>query len=143
MTRYIPFALRRYARDQSGAVAVEFVLIAPLLFTLLFGIMILGYFMGVSHSVQQLATGAARASVAGLDTTERAALADSYLSQSSARYPLLSRDATTPAVNMGTSDPADITVTVTYAIDGSVLGLANALLGIGISDIKGSAYLAY
>ncbi len=47
--------LTRFRRDSSGAVAVEFMLIAPILFALLFGIITLGYFMGISHSVNQLA----------------------------------------------------------------------------------------
>jgi Flp pilus assembly protein TadG len=91
-------ALSHFRRDQSGAVAIEFALIAPILFSLLFGIITLGYFMGVSHSVHQLATGAARASVSGLDQTERQTLADQYLSEASSRYPLLIATSVSPVV---------------------------------------------
>lgn len=134
---------RRFLKDQSGAVAVEFVLIAPLLFALLLGIVTLGYFMGVSHSVQHLASGAARASVTGLDETERAALANTYLSEAGQRYPLLTQDAVTPTVTFDGADPAGITVDVAYAVDGSLLDLANGFLKLGITRINGSAYLAY
>jgi Flp pilus assembly protein TadG len=133
----------RFRRNQSGAVAVEFVLIAPLLFALLFGVVTLGYFMGVSHSVKQLAAGAARASVVGLDEAERSELANTYLSQAGTRYPLLSQDAVTPSVVFDGADPAGITISVTYQVDGSLFEIANGFLNLGITTIDGSAYLAY
>ncbi len=132
-----------FRRDQSGAVAIEFVLIAPILISLLFGIITLGYFMGVSHSVNQLASGAARASVTGLDRQERSELAQLYLSQGSTRYPLLRQQALTPDVVFEDGNPAGITVTVDYDVEGSLLDVANGFLGLGITSIKGSAYLAY
>lgn len=135
--------ISRFRRDQSGAVAVEFVLIAPILFSLLFGIITLGYFMGVSHSVNQLATGAARASVAGLDQTERQSLADTYLSQAGSRYPLLDTSGLTPTVTFEGSGLAGIIVDISYNVDGTLLDLANGLLGLGITSIDGRAYLAY
>ncbi len=135
--------LARFRRDTSGAVAVEFVLIAPLLFALLFGIVVTGYFIGLSHSVAQLAAGAARASVAGLDRIERTELAQAYLAQASARYPLLSESQLDSDVAIeGPGMPA-ITVSVVYRIDASLLELANGFLGLGIKDINRDAYLAY
>lgn len=136
-------ATDRFRRDQSGAVAVEFVFIAPMLFALLFGIVTLGYFMGVSHSVHQLATGAARASVAGLDAEERRSLAETYLSEAGARYPLLDPDALTPAVALSDGESPSITVDVIFAVDGSLLQIANGFLRLGLTDIRGRAYLAY
>lgn len=136
-------ALSHFRRDQSGAVAIEFALIAPILFSLLFGIITLGYFMGVSHSVHQLATGAARASVSGLDQTERQSLADQYLSEASSRYPLLIATSVSPVVTYEASDPEGISIDVSYSVDGTLLEIANGLLGLGITTIRGSAYLAY
>ena len=124
--------LNRFRSDTTGAVAIEFVLIAPLLFALLFGIMTIGFYVGVSHSVSQLATGAARASVAGLDMEERVELAQAYLARIEAAAP-----------DVITTDTPGIMVRVTYAIDGSVMDIANSLLGFNIADIKGKSYLAY
>lgn len=135
--------LNNFRHDTSGAVAIEFVLIAPLLFALLFGIMTIGYYVGVSHSVSQLATGAARASVAGLDMQERVELAEAYLSRASVNYPLLTQSAVTPDIRTETTNTPGITIRVTYAVDGSVLDLANSLLKLNISDITGKSYLAY
>lgn len=130
-------------RDQSGAVAIEFVLIAPILFALLFGIVTLGYFIGVSHSVHQLAAGAARTSVAGLDEEERASLANTYLSQAGTRYPLLIAEALRTTVDFDDATSPGVTVSVVYEVDGTLLDLANGFLGLGIASINGSAYVAY
>ncbi|KIN62664.1 TadE-like protein [Sulfitobacter noctilucicola] len=135
--------LNFFRRNESGAVAVEFALIAPLLFGLLFGIITLGYFIGINHSVNQLAAGAARASVTGLNQTERSALANNYLSEAGSRYPLLTPASVSPTVVFEGGNPEGITVTVAYAVDGSMLGIANNLLGLDITSINGSAYLAY
>jgi hypothetical protein len=99
--------------------------------------------MGVSHSVNQLATGAARASVAGLDQTERQSLADTYLSEAGSRYPLLVTSGLSPVVTFEGNAPAGIIVDVSYNVDGTLLDLANGFLGLGITTIDGSAYLAY
>lgn len=135
--------ISRFKKDQSGAVAVEFVLIAPILLTLLFGTITLGYFMGVSHSVSQLAAGAARSSVAGLDQVERTALAEAYLGEAGVRYPLLIQDAVAHVVSFEDEGSDGITVAVTYSVEGSLLEIANGFLGLGITTIDGSAYVAY
>lgn len=139
----MPFRpLRRFLRDERGTVSIEFALIAPLLMALLFGIVTLGYYMGVSHSVRQLASGAARASVPGLDQTERLALAQAYLAQAGAHYPLLTTASVAPQVVFETG-PSAVTVQVAYAVDGSLLAVANNLLKLNLSSIDASAYLAY
>ena len=136
--------LRAFCRDTSGAVAVEFVLIAPFLLALLFGTVVLGYFIGVSHSVDQLAAGAARSSVAGLDRAEREALATIYLDEAGERYPLLIQDAVDHRFTFDEDSTAGgITVNIDYDIDGSLLDIANGFLGLDLSTIKGQAYVAY
>lgn len=135
--------LLRFTRRESGAVAIEFVLLAPLLFGLLFGIVVVGYAMALSHSVQQLAGSSARASVAGITTEERRDLAQAYLDNASANYPLLMQEAITPTVDVASSPSANIRVEVRYAIDGSIVDLASGILGIEMTHLEGSAYLAY
>lgn len=137
-------SLRAFRVGENGAVAVEFALIAPLLIALVFGIISFGYLFGVSHSVQQLAAEAARVSVKGLQYKERKELAEEYVDNAKMRYPLLRQEAitrTAEVTNGALSD--DIQVTVTYAVEGSLLDLANSLFGLGITTIEGRAYLAY
>ncbi|WP_420556649.1 TadE/TadG family type IV pilus assembly protein [Roseovarius sp.] len=134
---------RQFARDTSGAVAIEFMLIAPILLALILGIITLGFYMGVSHSVHQLAAGAARASVAGLDETERRDIATTYLAQGATRYPLLKAEALTSSLDYSGTATGSITVNVTYAADGTLLDVANGFLNLGIETIRGRAYVAY
>jgi Flp pilus assembly protein TadG len=134
---------RRFLVQQAGAVAVEFVLIAPLLITLLFGIVCVGYFFGIAHSLQQLASEAARVSVNGLDAAERAALALDYLAQASTRFPMLLQDAITPQIAVSDGTLPDIRVTISYSLAGSVLDLANGFLGLELTSLSADAYLAY
>lgn len=133
----------RFRHDASGAVAIEFMLIAPILFALLFGIITLGFFMGISHSVNQLAAGAARASVAGLDQPERRSIANAYLADAENRYPLLANEAISTSLDLTAGADSGITVVVSYDAKGTLLDVANGFLGLGINTIKGIAYVAY
>ncbi len=64
--------VRRFGRDRSGATAVEFAFLAPVLMFMLMGIGGYGGYFWMSHSVQQLANDAARAAIPGTTATERA-----------------------------------------------------------------------
>lgn len=135
--------LRQWRRNETGAVAVEFALIAPLLFAMLFGIVVAGYAMALSHSVNQLAGSTARASVAGLTQEERRDLAEAFLSDAATHYPLLVQDAIRPTLTLSQAGAPDITVGISYDLDGSLLSLANGFLGLDLSTLNAEAYLAY
>ena len=135
--------LHHWCRREDGAVAVEFVLLAPILFSLLFGVVCVGYALALSHSVHQLASYTARASVGGLTRDERTDLAEAYLQDAAIHYPLLLQDAIAPVLTVTTSPQASIRVEIDYALDGSVLELANGLMGLNWTHLEGSAYLAY
>jgi Flp pilus assembly protein TadG len=82
--------LRRSVACRRGTAAVEFALVVPVFFCLLFGIVSLGAYLTVVHGVQQMAAEAARVAVAGLDDGERNRLARGYIDGNVAFYPLLS-----------------------------------------------------
>ena len=69
----------RYWRSERGAAAVEFALAGPMLVLLMMGIVVYGGWFWLAQSVQSLASEAARASVAGLDSAERTSLAQAYV----------------------------------------------------------------
>jgi Flp pilus assembly protein TadG len=103
--------VKRAGGREDGASAVEFAIIAPLFIFIVFGIIVYGVVLASYISVQQLAAEAARASVGGLNATERTELAENYVTQNLAAYPLFDPNYLTVA-----TDPQANTfrVTVTY-----------------------------
>jgi len=61
--------------DRTGAAAVEFALVGPLMILLLIAIVVYGGWFLTAQAVQSLASEGARAAIAGLDLEERRALA--------------------------------------------------------------------
>lgn len=80
--------LIRLARDQAGSSLVEAAFALPVLILLLLGILGYGSWFMTAHSLQQAANDAARASVAGLNSTERRTLVDQSLVAARAAFPV-------------------------------------------------------
>lgn len=124
---FISVVRRSRKLDRTGNAAVEFALVAPLLLAMLLGTLGFGLYFGVAHSVQQLASEAARASVAGVSASERLSLALASVNAGVGTYALLRPQALTIQAGFAPSDPDLFTITLTY--DGSSLGL-NAFSGL-------------
>lgn len=107
-----------FRHDARGATLVEFALIAPVLGALLFGMLGFGQLFWISHSVQQIANDAARATVAGLTVRER-----SDLAQASARHALASADGVKAQRLTLTVGEAAPWVTVTARYDASDIAI--------------------
>lgn len=65
----------RLVRGERGAAIIEMALVLPLFLALLMGVLVYGQYFMLAHSVQQAANDGARASIAGLDTADRSAVA--------------------------------------------------------------------
>ncbi|GGE17622.1 hypothetical protein GCM10011390_40950 [Aureimonas endophytica] len=74
-----------------GASAVEFALVVPFLCLILFGIMVVGVFLGLAHSLEQIAADAGRYAVVGLAAEERHRLAEQWVLARADQYPLLAQ----------------------------------------------------
>src|SRR5262249_52345855 len=81
--------LSHFKSEEIGVTAVEFALIAPAFLVMLLGMFFYGMYFAAAHSVQELAADAARASVAGLNTTERQKIVTDYVAESSKNYSML------------------------------------------------------
>jgi len=68
-------ACRRWRGNDRGTTAVEFGIVAPLLFAVMFGILAFGIQFATRIAVTYAATEGGRAAVGGLDDTERESLA--------------------------------------------------------------------
>jgi len=100
--------------NQSGVAAIEFAIVAPIFFLMVFGLLTYAIYFGMVHSVQQLAADAARASVAGITVSERASLAKNNVQSSIANYPLLDPKKLTVAATPSGSDPNLFSVDLRY-----------------------------
>lgn len=105
---------RRFAGDRDGAAAVELALVAPVFILLVFGMVVYGTWFSLAQSVQSLATESARASIGGLDATERRSLALAYIE---AQTPASGLDAARVAQTVEVSDTVT-RVTVRLDLDG-------------------------
>lgn len=112
----------RLVRDARGLAVLEFALVAPMLLTILFGIMGYGGFFWRAHAVQQVANDSARAALAGLTTAERQTLAQAAFSADVAAMGL---DAARATANV--SEASNI-VTVSVSYDASRDGFLNISL---------------
>lgn len=80
---------RPFLSDNRATSAVEFALIAPFMLLLIAAVLAYGSIFATSLSLQQLAAETARATIGGLNDTERKSLAQAYLTANSANYPML------------------------------------------------------
>lgn len=118
-----------------GSAVVEFALVLPLLACLLFGILGYGQYFLLAHSVQQLANDAARATVAGLNSTERTTLAQQSVA---AEVPALT-DLVAARISTSTAEAGGF-VTVTVRYDASHIAiLRTGLLPMPSTTIERSA----
>ena len=102
---------RKYMRRCEGASAVEFAILAPLVVLLLFGIVVYGLLFASHLSLMHLSDETGRSTIAGLSTSERAALAEEYFDARLNNYPLLDQAAAELDV---VSDGRFTTIVITY-----------------------------
>ena len=106
--------IRYFLGSRSGTSAVEFAIVSHVLILFVFGIIAFGLYFGAAHSVQELASDAARASVAGLDDTERASIVAGFMERNGGEYPLLDQRYLTYEAHPSASDPEEYQVSVHY-----------------------------
>ncbi len=142
--------LRRFLNEE-GAVSVEFALIAPVMLFMVSGIIYFGHYFAIAGSLQQLAAETARASVRGLDASERCQLARTFLSQNSSKFAFLNstkisgniKASTCDASAMITGQHPAINVVLTYDLQGTLIFVANTAFGSSNTSMTRSSYLAY
>lgn len=106
----------RFLRAGDGGSALEFALLAPVLCALLLGIVQIGLFLGLAHSLEQISADTGRYAVVGLEAGERRMLADHWVKVEAAGYPLVRQEKIAAATR-----EADGALTVTIAYDASDL----------------------
>ncbi|MGX1788010.1 TadE/TadG family type IV pilus assembly protein [Bosea sp. NPDC055332] len=128
--------IHRLRTDPSGATAVEFAFIAPILMLLLFGIIGYGYTFSVYNGVQQLAAEAARASVAGLDDAERERLARAFVTRSVGSYAFLNPSKLTVRTTAFGAPAPSFEVTVVYDYSDSVFNRLGTIVALPMPVVE-------
>jgi len=119
-------------RSEAGLAAMEFVLVAPLFVILVFATALFGIYFGAWLAVSNAAAESARASIAGLSTTERAGLAETTAKTIFAGYaPTFKWDnVKTFQAGVVAGSPNLFQVSITYSLSGlKILPLSNLLVG--------------
>lgn len=105
--------MKSFSQDKRGASAVEFALVAPVLLLLIAALLAYGSIFATSLSLQQIAAEAARATIGGLNDSERQTLAEAKLAAISGQYPML--DPAMVAFSFDQGDGSDVSrITLTY-----------------------------
>ena len=116
-----PGTFRLFLQNARATAAVEFAIVAPMFLMLLFGIVIYGSYLAVVHGIEQLAAEAARSSIAGLSDSERASLAQSYISTNAPSYALINPTRLTVNAAASAANANVFVVTVSYDDSGSFI----------------------
>jgi len=111
---------RSFQADISGASAVEFALVSPLLLLMLAGIVDYGSYFSTAHGVQQIVNDAARAAIAGSTAAERLQLAQGVMDSETDKYVFLSKGTADLSMTEGAQV---VTVTLNYKPDGGTFEL--------------------
>jgi len=101
-------------RNESGAAAIEFALVAPVFLMIIFTLIAYGIYLSAAHAVQQIAADAARTAVAGLSENERRILAEDFIARSSKSYSFISASDMQVFVADDPGNSNQFTVTITY-----------------------------
>lgn len=123
---------RRFTHDRRGTAAVEMAIVAPVYILLLAGMLAYGIYFGASHSVQQLASDAARVSVAGLSEAERQLLASAFIARNADGYAFVDASRLSVSVAGNAGDPTQFEVSVSY--DARHLPIWNLLATLPLPD---------
>lgn len=118
-------AKTKFLGDTSGAIAVEFALVAPVFIFLLIGMLVYGGWFWMAQGVQTLSTEGARAAIAGLDAAERESLARAAVLEGAAGAGAFQIDDLDIQVS---SDARSIQVTVSYDTSGHPLMVLSQLV---------------
>jgi Flp pilus assembly protein TadG len=116
-----------FLRDRGGASAVEFALVVPIFLTLVFGIIVYGFYFVTLNAVNYIAYEAARASVTGLTDAERTSLATARANALMGSYGAL-LDPAAMTIQAAPDGTGVFAVTVTNQFTAFGLGAISAFL---------------
>ena len=112
------------AGDLRGVAMLEMAIVLPVLLIILMGIVTYGDWFLIAHNVQQVANDAARASLAGVNATDRANIVNSSVATSVRRGGTLNANHASVAID---DDGATLVVHLSYDASSNPLFTASML----------------
>lgn len=103
-----------FFRDQDGTSAIEFAILAPIFFMVVFSMIGYGIYLSASHSVQQITADAARTAIAGLNAEERNRLASEFIGKVTSDHAFLEPANMSVAVEDDPGNDEQFTVKISY-----------------------------
>lgn len=128
--------IQGFLKRDSGAAALEFAIVGPMMVLMILGICSYGGYFWISHAVQQVANDAARAAMGGLDSAERAGLAHAVLADEIDDYVWLKSSKAKVSVLGGTDS---VTVAIAYDASETPFWSLGGLVPMPSSTISRSA----
>ena len=132
--------MRAFSRDRKGTSAVEFALIAPFLLLLVMAVLAYGSIFATSLSLQQMAAETARATIGGLNDTERQTLAEAKLSAIQDKFPMLDATKVTFSFDQGANSDVG-RLTFNYDMSGHPAYALDKLLPLPASPLSYSTII--
>lgn len=132
-------ACRRFGAARGGAAALEMALVAPILLLLLCGTAGLGLFITYVHEVQELASSASRAAVAGLTAADRDSIAQSYVAAAVANSALLPAGDVVCTTATSGNPATSYVVTITFSLQHTPVPVLAAFLGLNLVTVTRSS----
>lgn len=130
-------------RDNRGVAALEFAIVAPVMLLMMLGLFMFGIYLIFIHEVQEIASSAARSSVAGLNEAERNTLAEQYVSTAVANSMLLNpADLTVQTATSG-NPPVDYSVTITYDLKDTAVPMLAQFISVPVSNITRTSTIEF
>lgn len=130
-----------FLRSRDGTSAIEFAFVAPVFLLLLFGIIGFGYIFGVYHGIQQIASEAARSSVAGLNDAEREQIARDFVAAHAASYAFIDAAKLRVTTSHGGPPQQSFEVAIAYDMSGSLYDRLSALVPLPQPTIERRAVI--
>lgn len=105
---------RRFGEDRSGTAAVEFAIIAPVFLMMVLGMLAFGIYLGAAHSVRQLVSDVARATISGATEQERQLIATNFIAVNVDNYAFIEIEDLEISVRDSESVPNQFVVEISY-----------------------------
>lgn len=133
---------RRALSERGGSAAIEFALIFPIGLIFFCGMIAYGLYFSAAHSLQQLAADAARASVGGLDDSERATIARAHVAASGGNYPFLKQNRMAVSAEPLVADPSQFQVRIAFDSRDLPIWVFSGLIPLPEQTIERTAVIA-